>query len=114
MGKVTETEWTHDLASGTDDDAIQGWMTKRKNVETQDVIDNNFSKIFVVREYCEHINGGEGGDRSRIVDQFSEGDQNMATLCKRKCRVDGVDVFRQILVFCMTAMSRVLSEEYHG
>ena len=83
------------MVSGTNGDTIAGWMTRRKKPEAQDVIDNSLSRQLVAREYREHVNDGKGVDRSRIVEAFSEGDQDMVTWCKRNCGVDGVDVFRE-------------------
>ena len=93
LRKVRDSDWVSDLVDGTHSDALQGWMDHEKRLEPEDVRDNSLFRILVVREFREHLNDGKGGERSRIVDHLSEGDQNMATWCSRKCRVDGLDPF---------------------
>ena len=95
--------WTCDLVKGTDTNTSDGWMSNKKLLELEDVLDNNHSRRLVVREYREHLDDGAGGKRSNIDDHFSEGDVHMATWCFRNCKVDGVDVFRRVRRWCMTA-----------
>ena len=71
---VKSTEWDHDIFSQTVDDAEFGAMTFPRLLLNEDLLDKTLTRRIPVRE--ERSNGW----RTRVVDHFTEGGPNLATV----------------------------------